>query len=100
MDEWEGEVTLEWWANGATCLARLDGHASVRVSGSEWTSGVTPDPPLSEGDRDALDFLMKLDPLFTLRFGEGSTLLVDVVTGDDGCLVLTAHEATVSQPLG
>ena len=50
---------------------------------------------LTDGGRDGVDFLRGMDPLFTLRFPDGST--VDVVLSglaEDGTVMLT--EADVS----
>jgi hypothetical protein len=68
-------------------------RVAVRVTGNGWTCEAIVEPPLSAEDRDSFDFLMKLDPLFTLRFDEENALLVNVAAGDDGRLVLTAYQA-------
>ncbi len=93
MDSWEGTATLAWWANESTCLGTFGARVSVRVTGTDWASDVVLDPPLSEDDREVFGFLMDLDPVFTLRFDERSTLLVNVVSGDNECLALTVFEA-------
>ncbi|MFD3499387.1 hypothetical protein ACFWWT_30235 [Streptomyces sp. NPDC058676] len=98
MNIHEGTATLEWWANRSTCLSRLGVRVTVRVTGSEWTCDAILDPPVSAEDREGFDFLMELDPLFTLRFDEGSTFLVNVVAaGTDGRLILTAHQAEAAK---
>ncbi|MET9554503.1 hypothetical protein [Streptomyces sp. NPDC006645] len=99
MDGWEGTATLEWWANQSTCLGKFAVLATACVTGRDWPCGVILDPPLSDDDRAGFDFLMELDPLFTLRFGEESTLLVNVASGEGACLILTAHEAKASRPV-
>lgn len=90
MDSYEGTATLEWWANPSTCLARLGVRVAVRVTASGWTCEAILEPPLTGEDKESFDFLMQLDPLFTLRLDEESTLLVNVVAaGDGGQLILT-----------
>ncbi|GAA3834422.1 hypothetical protein GCM10022403_079060 [Streptomyces coacervatus] len=93
MDSYEGTATLEWWANGSTCLSRVGVRVAVLVTGNGWTCEALVEPPLSAEDRESFDFLMKLDLLFTLRFDEESTLLVNVAAADDGRLILTAYQA-------
>ena len=92
MDSHEGTGTLEWWANRSTCLGGRGVRVTVRVTGNDWTCDAILDPPLSAEDQEDFDFLMELDPLFTLRFGEGSTFRVNAVAaGDNGRLSLTAY---------
>jgi hypothetical protein len=101
MDGYEGPAMLEWWANRSTCLGALGVRVTVRVTGNDWTCDAVFDPPLSAEDREGFDFLMELDPLFTLRFDEGSTLLVDVVAaGDERRLALTAYRAETAESAG
>jgi hypothetical protein len=98
MDSFEGTATLEWWANRSTCLARLGVRVAVRVTDNDWTCDAVLEPPLTAEDRESFDFLMALDPLFTLRFDEESTLHVNVVAaGTDGRLTLTAHQAEAAE---
>ena len=101
MDSYEGTARLEWWANRSTCWGRLGVRVTVRVTGNDWTCDAILEPPLSAEDRENFDVLMKLDPLFTLRFDEGNILLVNVVAaGEDGQLVLTADETEAAEPAG
>ncbi|MER5603908.1 hypothetical protein [Streptomyces sp. NPDC002265] len=93
MDSYEGTATLEWWANRSTCLGRIGVRVAIRVTGNHWTCEATVEPPLPAKDRENLDFLMELDPLFTLRLDEESTLLVTALAGEDGQLILTAYPA-------
>jgi hypothetical protein len=101
MDSDEGTATLEWWANPSTCLCGFRVRIAVRVTGDDWTCEAIPEPPLSAEDRESLDLLMRLDPLFTLRFDEESMLLVNAVAaGDDGQLLLTASRTEVAESTG
>lgn len=98
MDSYEGTATLEWWANRSTSLGRVGVRVAVRAVGEDWTCEATFEPPLIEQDRESFDFLMKLDPLFALRFDEESMLLVNVVAAeDDGRLVLSAYQAEAAE---
>jgi hypothetical protein len=101
MDSYEGTATLEWWANRSTCLARLGVRVAVRVTGNDWTCDAILEPPLSGEDWEGFDFLMALDPVFTLRFDEESSLHVNVAaTGGDGRLTLTAYQAEAAESAG
>ncbi|MFD9356408.1 hypothetical protein [Streptomyces sp. NPDC060031] len=101
MDSHEGTATLEWWANRSTCLGRLRVRVAVRAAGGDWTCEAALEPPLADGERESVNFLMQLDPHFTLRFDEESTLLVNVVeAGVEGRLILTAAETDIEEPTG
>lgn len=101
MDSYEGTATLEWWANRSTCLGSVGVRVAVRAVGDDWTCEAILEPPLLEEDRESFDFLMKLDPLFVLRFDEESMLLVNVVAAeDDGRLVLSAYPAEAAESAG
>ncbi|MEU9027044.1 hypothetical protein AB0D46_05820 [Streptomyces sp. NPDC048383] len=101
MDSYEGTATLEWWANRSTCLGRLRVQVAVRATGDNRTSEATLESLLAAEDRESFDFLMQLDPYFTLRFDDASTLLVKVAeAGVEGRLVFTAVEADTAEPTG
>ncbi|MEU9396500.1 hypothetical protein AB0D86_41695 [Streptomyces sp. NPDC048324] len=92
MDSYEGSATLEWWANPSTCLARFGVRVAVRVTGDAWTCDAILEPALSAEDRESLDFLMALDPLFSLSFDDDSMLHVNVAEADDVRLTLTPYQ--------
>ncbi|MFC8452144.1 hypothetical protein [Kitasatospora sp. NPDC057223] len=93
MDGYDGSATLEWWANPSTCLGSFRVTLTTSVAGGRWKGAAMTDSPLSESDREGFDFLMQLDPVFTLRFADDSTVLVDVIAaGADESLVLSPFE--------
>ncbi|MFX4294187.1 hypothetical protein [Streptomyces bohaiensis] len=103
MDSYEGAATLEWWVNRLTCLGGLRVEVAVRAAGDTWTSEATLEPPLAADDRERIELLMqlKLDPHFTLRFDDASTVLRKVVeAGVEGRLILTAAEEDTAGPTG
>ncbi|WP_329023308.1 MULTISPECIES: hypothetical protein [unclassified Streptomyces] len=101
MDSYEGTATLEWWANRSTCLGRLRVRIAVCTAGDNWTCEAALGSPLAAEDKKSFDFLMQLDPHFTLRFDDASTLLVNVVeAGVEGRLILTAAETDTAEPTG
>ncbi|GLW59554.1 hypothetical protein [Kitasatospora phosalacinea] len=85
MDSYEGPARLEWWANGSTCLGEFDVQVSIRPADDNWVCDALLGPELLSDDRrEVFDRLMDLDPVFTLRFHEGSEILVNVVKARDG----------------
>lgn len=101
VDSYEGTAMLEWWANRSTCLARIGVRVAVGVTGNDWTCDATFEPSLTGEDRESFDFLMALDPLFTLRFDEATVRHVNVATtADDGRLSLTACQAEDAESAG
>ncbi|MEZ0091781.1 hypothetical protein [Streptacidiphilus sp. EB129] len=94
MDSYQGAATLEWWADGSTCLGEFDVQVSVCVADGNWACEAELGPErLSDGHREVFDLLMDLDPVFTLRFDEGTEILVNVLRAGDGQrLALTVYE--------
>lgn len=73
-------------------------RVEVAVTGSGWTCGAVLEPALTGEDRESFDFLIALDPLFALRFDEGSMLHVNVAPEEDGGgLTLVAYEAGAAE---
>ncbi|WP_457032501.1 hypothetical protein [Kitasatospora sp. P5_F3] len=95
MDGYHGTATLEWWANPLSCLGSYRVSLTVTVAGGDWRGVAVPDSGRSERAREGFDFLMLVDPVFTLRFPDDSTLLVDVVA-EGGHLVLSASGGPVT----
>src|SRR5690348_2732629 len=94
MDSYDGSATLEWWANPSTCLGSFRVTLTTSVVSGGWKGVAIPDSPISESDREGLDFLMQLDPVFTLRFTDDSTVLVDVIAERaDESLILSPFES-------
>ncbi|MBM9504568.1 hypothetical protein [Actinacidiphila acididurans] len=96
MDSYQGLATLEWWANGSTCLFDLAVRVEVRVTGADWRCSAFPAEPLSAVAVEAFDFLMALDPVFTLRFEDDGTIVVHAMAEDER-LTLTLSEPATGQ---
>ncbi|MEU4095933.1 hypothetical protein [Streptomyces sp. NPDC026673] len=96
MDSYQGAATLEWWANEWMCLGEFDVQVADCVAEGNWDCDAELGPErLSDDHREVFDLLMNLDPVFTLRFDEGSEIVVDVSRAGDGQrLALTVHEPT------
>jgi hypothetical protein len=85
LDQIGSAARLEWWANSVTCLADVDVDVTVSVTAVGWHARAAMQPDV---DDEALDFLLELDPLFTLRFPDHSHIDVIVERADPGWLVL------------
>ena len=94
MDIYDGTATLEWWANPATCLGSFRVTLTVSVVSGGWKGVAMLDSPRLEADREGFEFLMQLDPVFTLSFPDDSTILVNVIAeGVSGCLILSTFDS-------
>lgn len=80
MDRFEGPCWLDWWANTSTRLGSINVlvRVTATVAGWEAHGHLTNDEEL-----DDFVFLRDLDPVFTLRFEDGSTVAVIVHPGPD-----------------
>ena len=87
MDRYEGDWWLDWWANSATNLGGIAVSAEIRSNQAGWDAH---GHLINPGDREALVLLHDLDPVFTLRFPDGSTIPV-AVSLTDGRIILTEH---------
>ena len=94
MDSYDSTATLEWWANPATCLGSFRVTLTVSVVSGDWKGVAMLDSPRPEADGEGFEFLMRLDPVFTLSFPDDSTTLVNVIAeGASGCLILSAFDS-------
>ncbi|MGW1196984.1 hypothetical protein ACWD4B_14285 [Streptomyces sp. NPDC002536] len=97
MDTYEGPAGLEWQANRSTILGGFNVSVTACATGSGWTCDAVLEDPLPEDHQESFDVLVQVDPVFTLRFDEGSEILVNVVTAEHGGrLTLTAYESAES----
>jgi hypothetical protein len=90
VDRFEGRAWLEWWANSSTCLANVEVAVVIDAIHGGWdASGRV----VNEADLEGFKFLYDLDPVFQLRFEDGSTAMVFVhFTGPDGLLRLSEYD--------
>jgi hypothetical protein len=77
VERFEGRCWLDWWAHSSTLLGSVEIAVVVAAAGSDWTAQGR---LIIEDDdaRDGFVFLCELDPVFTLKFDDGSTVLVTV----------------------
>ncbi|GAA1083361.1 hypothetical protein [Kitasatospora arboriphila] len=94
MDDRDTTAHLEWWADPETCPGRVAVRlGAVSTAGGAWRCEALLAPPLSAADREGLDFLMAVHPVFTLRRGAGTVEVRADRAGTDDGLVLTAVPA-------
>ncbi|MFF3204120.1 hypothetical protein [Streptomyces sp. NPDC002962] len=91
MDRFVGQARLEWWANQATCLEKYDIDVTVTVDAvGTWRATGRHAHALDTTRREGWDFLMEIDPHFSLVFGdeENDGILARVFEEEDGTLTL------------
>lgn len=77
MDRFEGRCWLDWWANTTTLMETFDVAVTITENGAGWDAQgdlISRDDAVREG----FAFLCDLDPVFELRFEDGSTVGVNV----------------------
>ncbi|MGC0416334.1 hypothetical protein [Embleya sp. AB8] len=95
MDRYEVSAQLEWWANPLTCLADFPVRVSHTHGPDTWHAAVS--PPLTGEIGEGAEWLIALDPWFTLRFADDSTIEVEVThSGDVNDLRLVAIEDRIA----
>ena len=82
---------LDWWANSATRLGSIEVELEAGATDAGDTRGrLVAD---SFGTLEDFEFLCSLDPVFSLRFADGSMVAVRVAaTGDRREVTLHEHE--------
>ncbi|MEU2623093.1 hypothetical protein ABZ642_34145 [Streptomyces sp. NPDC007157] len=91
MDRFVGQARLEWWANHSTCLEMYDIHVTVTVDAAgKWRATGRHANALDTTQREGWDFLMEMDPHFSVAFpGEDrGGITVRVLEAKDGALTL------------
>ncbi|MFI7359046.1 hypothetical protein ACIBTP_34600 [Streptomyces avidinii] len=92
MDRFVGQARLEWWANQSTCLEMYDIDITVTVDAVGELQATGPHANvLDTTQREGWDFLMEMDPHFSIAFpGEDrGGIMVRVVEAENGTLSLT-----------
>ncbi len=91
MDRFEGRCWLDWWANSSTLLGSADIAVVIAATPAGWDARghlVSND----DDEREGFAFLCDLDPVFMLRFEDGSTVPATVHSLDEeGRFVLTEY---------
>ncbi|HEU5471879.1 MAG TPA: hypothetical protein VFV67_14605 [Actinophytocola sp.] len=88
MDRFTGRCWLDWWANSGTLLDSIEVAVVIKAVDAGWdASGHLVD----DSTRAAFQFLCDLDPVFDLRFADGSTVLVTVTPSPGHSFTLTEY---------
>ncbi|MEV4532647.1 hypothetical protein AB0J82_02335 [Asanoa sp. NPDC049518] len=82
MNRIEARCWLDWWANSSTLLGSVEVVVVVTATHTGWNARGHLAGDADE-DRDGFAFLCDLDPVFTLRFEDESTVAVAVQPSDD-----------------
>ncbi|WP_327041919.1 hypothetical protein OG400_02210 [Micromonospora ureilytica] len=99
MDRFEGRCWLDWWANSSTLFGSAEVTAVITASDAGWEAHGRLVGEIDE-ERDGFAFLCDLDPVFTLRFEDGSTFDVTVHAADDQRrFTLTEYTGPVHRPV-
>jgi len=91
MDRFVGQGRLEWWANQSICLEMYDIDITVTVDAvGKWRATGRHANALDATQREGWDFLMEMDPHFSIAFpGEDcGGITVRVVEAEDATLTL------------
>jgi hypothetical protein len=78
VDRYAGSAWLEWWANRDTCLGSVEVNLQVTVDEEGWRASATFATPLEGEAQETWEFLMRLDPYFTLRLREDARATIEV----------------------
>ena len=98
MDRFEGRCWLDWWANSSTNLGGIEVSVAITPTVQGWTAhGELISDPTSEDVREGFAFLCDLDPVFTLRFRDGSTIQVTVTPTDQDRFTLAEYTGPVNR---
>ncbi|MFF4892907.1 hypothetical protein [Micromonospora chersina] len=88
MDRFEGRCWLDWWANSSTLLGSVEVAVVAALTDAGWRARGR---LVSDEDRETIAFLNDLDPVFLLRFEDGSTVPVTVHPDGHRDVILTEY---------
>jgi hypothetical protein len=92
MDRLEDRCWLDWWANSSTNLGGFEVFVVIAPTDQGWTAHGELIIGSAGGDvRDGFAFLCDLDPVFTLRFKDGSTIQVTITRTDQERFTLAEY---------
>jgi hypothetical protein len=88
MDRFEGRCWLDWWANRSTKFGDIEVSVVITPVAKGWDAY---GELVNDDERRALTFLCDLDPVFTLRFQDSSTIQVALTPTSDSRFTLTEY---------
>lgn len=100
MDRVERRCHLDWWANPVALLASVEVAVVIAGTDTGWAAEghlISDD----EEERDGFAFLCDIDPVFTLRFDDESTIEVTVhpPASGDGKFAITEYIGPEHRPI-
>jgi hypothetical protein len=99
MDRFEAHCWLDWWANPSTNLGGVEATVAITASDAGWQAHGNL-ISAEDDNRDGFAFLCDLDPVFTLRFDDQSTIAVTVHPANDHRrFTLTEYTGPTHQPV-
>lgn len=100
MDRFEGRCWLDWWANSSTNFGGVEVSVVITSTETGWDAhGQLINEATSDDERDGFALLCDMDPVFTLRFEDGSTIDVIVTPTDDNRFTLTEYTGPVNRQI-
>ncbi len=96
VDRFEGRCWLDWWANSTTNLAGCEVSLVITPTETGWDARGRLG---SDEDQEAFAFLCELDPVFTLRFSDGSTVDVVVTPTDHRWFTLVEYTGSADRQI-
>lgn len=88
MDRFEGRCWLDWWANSSTNFGGIEVSVVITPIETNWAAH---GQLIHDDQREPFAFLCDMDPVFTLRFQDGSTVQVALTLVDDRRFTLTEY---------
>ncbi|MEY9904855.1 hypothetical protein ABIA35_001071 [Catenulispora sp. MAP12-49] len=92
MEPFKSPARLEWWAKPSMCIGEYEIDITVTVDpAGVWSAQGRHSHALDTTQREGWDFLVEMDPCFSLAFPgeERGHLMVRVDEAQDGDLILT-----------
>jgi len=96
MDRFEGRCWLDWWANSSTNFGGIEVSVVIMPNETGWDAH---GQLIHDGEREPLAFLCDMDPVFTLRFQDGSTFQVTLTLIDGHRFTLTEYTGPATRQI-
>ena len=91
MDQFEGRCWLDWQANSSLIISGFEASVVITPTESGWDAHgqLLASYVEGEGEVELFTFLRDIDPVFRLRFEDGSTFQVTLTETGDRRFTLT-----------
>ena len=98
MDRFEGRCWLDWQANSSIIIGDFEISVVITATESGWDA--RGELLASDDECELFTFLGDIDPVFTLRFQDGSTVQVTLTPAGDRRFTLTEYTGPASRQAG